>query len=93
MKEAVGRNLISKLRDNSVAPDGLHHFDMTNAAIGPKDLKAISDAIKGNFQAIESGLAPLLSIELAGNSLCTFVKLLYINQTPCFLFIYYCRRS
>eukprot|EP01036_Dinobryon_divergens_P027218 gene27218-35949_t len=70
MKEAVGRNLISKLRDNSVAPDGLHHFDMTNAAIGPKDLKAISDAIKGNFQAIESGLAPLLSIELAGNSLC-----------------------
>jgi len=43
---------------------------MSNASVGPKDLKAISDAIKTNFQAIESGLAPLISIELAGNVLC-----------------------
>ena len=70
MKEVIGRTLITKLRENSVAPDGLHHFDMSNASIGPKDLKAISDVIKANFQAIESGLAPLISIELAGNVLC-----------------------
>ena len=69
MKDSL-KALTTKLRENSVAADGVHFLDVSNYVIGPKELKSIGDAIKNNFQSIESGLAPLISIDLTGNQLC-----------------------
>lgn len=79
-----GKTILTKLKENTVAPDGMHYLDLANSLIGPKELKMISDVIKSNFQAIESGLAPLISIELPGNQLCNeiviYVLILLVNH-------------
>lgn len=60
---------MSKLRENVPGPGGLHFLDMTNSNAGPKELSAIADCIKHNFQTVE-GVAPLISIDFSGNRIC-----------------------
>lgn len=67
---SINPSIISRLRENSVNPDGLHHLDISNSQAGPKDMKLISDAVRSNFQTIEVGLAPLISIDVSCNSIC-----------------------
>src|SRR5687768_12344708 len=68
-----GTNLSSstttRLRENTAGPGGLHHFDLSSASVGPKELSVLSDCIKHNFQSVE-GMAPLISIDISGNNIC-----------------------
>ena len=62
--------LVNKLRENTALPGGLHHFDLSNALAGPRELSVIGDCIKQNVASIEGGMAPLISIDLTGNQIC-----------------------
>jgi Ran GTPase-activating protein (RanGAP) involved in mRNA processing and transport len=61
--------LITRLKENTVGPQGLHHLDLTNCNAGSKELSALAEAIKSNIQSSE-GIAPLISIDISGNQLC-----------------------
>ncbi len=61
--------IVTKLRENIAGPGGLHFFDLSSGNVGPKEVSAIADCIKFNYQSCD-GMAPLISIDLSGNQLC-----------------------
>eukprot|EP01038_Epipyxis_sp_PR26KG_P007162 gene7162-9765_t len=61
--------IIIRLKENTAGPQGLHHFDISNSNYGPREISIISDAIKINYQSSDN-IAPLISIDFSGNSLC-----------------------
>ncbi len=73
MSIAKGSNLstflLTKLKENTSAPGGLHYLDVSSSVVGPKEMTVLGDTIKQNGNLSE-GMAPLISIDLSHNRIC-----------------------
>lgn len=69
MKSNLNPSIVTKLKENIPGFGGLHHLDLSNSNVGPKEVSHIGDLVKQNAQGIE-GFSPLLSYDLTNNSIC-----------------------
>lgn len=65
----LSASLVTRLRENTSAAEGLHYFDICNSNVGPAEISALGDCIKYNGNNCE-GMAPLIVIDLSSNSIC-----------------------
>jgi Ran GTPase-activating protein (RanGAP) involved in mRNA processing and transport len=61
--------LLTRLKDNVLAPGGLFHIDLSCFNIGPRELSVLGDIIKHNGLNCE-GSAPILTIDFTNNIIC-----------------------
>lgn len=73
MSIAKGSNLstflLTKLKENTSAPGGLHYLDVSSSVVGPREMIVLGDTIRQNGNVSE-GMAPLISIDLSQNRIC-----------------------
>lgn len=60
---------MTKLRESSANPGGLHYLDLSSSNILPRDLVTLGTIIRQNGSTVE-GMAPLISIDLSNNLIC-----------------------
>lgn len=70
----LNQSLITRLKENVLAPGGLFHLDLSCSNVGPRELYVLGEIIKANGLNCE-GSAPLLTIDLSNNVLCGVTNL------------------